>query len=45
MRGAFNPRVDHIAERRKVDRLAQKRLNAVLLRPALGLRIAIGSLS
>jgi hypothetical protein len=39
-RGAFNPHVDLIAERRKVG---QKRLSAILQRPALRLRIAVGS--
>ena len=42
-RGAFNPDVDLIAERRKVDRLRQKRLSTALQRLALRLRIAVGS--
>ena len=41
--GAFNPHVDLIAERRKADRLGQKRLSAILQRLALRLRVAVGS--
>jgi hypothetical protein len=40
--GAFNPHIDLVAERYKVDRLGQKRLGAILQCLALRLHVAIG---
>ena len=40
--GVFNPLVNFIAERRKVDRLGQKRLSAVLERLTFRLCVSVG---